>query len=290
MTQPLDVAVFRTLKGHWRSILRKFKKTPHGWQYAALPKEEFPQLLKKLINTLNPTIAANLKSVFRKCGICPLNPQAMLSRIPAAQASSEANSSQTSIEPEVGTDDTNTPAELLDKTLVNMLSEMRYSNKHCADSANSSSLAGPSARISKRKRLAVSQRKSMSSRNLEGDDTESVHSDSANKEILGLLPSTSESGPSTSRTGPSASAADLERSLSCSPSPPLERTHHLCPSDQFPENASHCCGRRPGSKRSPVVFLVSHLVPRSSVFNSHSQKPSFPSRNGLCYCGLHQPL
>ena len=37
----------------------------------------------------------------------------------------------------------------------------------------------------------------------------------------------------------SASAADLEWSLSCSPPPPLERTHRFHQSDQFPENASH---------------------------------------------------
>ena len=76
-------------------------------------------------------------------------------------------------------------------------SEMSYSNKHRADSANSSSQAGPSARTSKQKRLAVSPGKSVSSRNLEENDPESVYSDSDNKGISGLLPSTSESGPST---------------------------------------------------------------------------------------------
>lgn len=71
LLQPMDVAVFRTLKEHW-------KKKVHEWRLSnlespILKKKDFPKLLKEVIDTtLNATIFEN---GFRKCGLFPWNPE-----------------------------------------------------------------------------------------------------------------------------------------------------------------------------------------------------------------------
>ena len=68
--QPMDVAVFRSLKGAWRTAV-------HGWRLEnidtpILRKTNFCPLLNKVItDTLVPSI---LQNGFRKCGISPWNP------------------------------------------------------------------------------------------------------------------------------------------------------------------------------------------------------------------------
>lgn len=82
LTQPLDVSVFRPMKGHWRSILTDFKSTALGRRSATMPKGEFPKYLARLIEKLQKSITQNIISGFKKCGVYPLNAHAVLSRIP----------------------------------------------------------------------------------------------------------------------------------------------------------------------------------------------------------------
>lgn len=71
LLQPMDVAVFRTLKEHW-------KKKVHEWRISnleapILKKKDFPKLLKEVIDTtLNATIFEN---GFRKCELFPWHPE-----------------------------------------------------------------------------------------------------------------------------------------------------------------------------------------------------------------------
>lgn len=82
LTQPLDVALFRPLKGAWRNILSEWKASNHAKNESVLPKQSFPFLLKKLVEVISETSAANLKSGFEKCGICPTDVNKLLSRLP----------------------------------------------------------------------------------------------------------------------------------------------------------------------------------------------------------------
>lgn len=77
LCQPLDVAVFRTFKMHWKNILTEWKLHNKG----VLPKTEFPNLLRKMLEKANPTLSANIISGFKACGIIPLNQEEVLKKI-----------------------------------------------------------------------------------------------------------------------------------------------------------------------------------------------------------------
>ncbi|XP_025407415.1 uncharacterized protein LOC112681370 [Sipha flava] len=81
LTQPLDVAFFRPLKMHWRSILENWKKTD-GAHEICIPKDHFPMLLKRLVLKLNENSVNNIKAGFEKCGIVPFNRDRVLSMSP----------------------------------------------------------------------------------------------------------------------------------------------------------------------------------------------------------------
>ncbi|XP_022181112.1 jerky protein homolog-like [Myzus persicae] len=81
ITQPLDIAFFRPMKGAWRNILREWKKTKIGSCFTTLPKDLFPRLLTKLMEKIDMNKAENLKSGFIKAGIYPLNRQKLLDRL-----------------------------------------------------------------------------------------------------------------------------------------------------------------------------------------------------------------
>lgn len=81
-TQPLDVSVFRPMKGHWQALLTEFKSTSLGRKYSSLPKAEFPKPLARLMERLQKNIKQNIQSGFKKCGINPLNAEAVLSGMP----------------------------------------------------------------------------------------------------------------------------------------------------------------------------------------------------------------
>ena len=72
LLQPLDVAIFSSLKRSWRVILDEWKKEVR--KKVSLDKKYFPSLLKRLVNTQEQNMKKkNLQSVFRACGICPLH-------------------------------------------------------------------------------------------------------------------------------------------------------------------------------------------------------------------------
>ena len=77
LCQPLDIAVFRTLKSNWRNILYDWrKKTRH---IGCVPKVEIPKLLSQLVDMLCPD---HLKSGFKASGIYPLDSSQVLKRLP----------------------------------------------------------------------------------------------------------------------------------------------------------------------------------------------------------------
>lgn len=81
LLQPLDVAYFRPMKVKWREVLEDWKNTAVGGKCLQIPKDQFPQLLKKLMDRLanGPT---NLVAGFRKTGIYPMNSKEVLDRLP----------------------------------------------------------------------------------------------------------------------------------------------------------------------------------------------------------------
>ena len=76
LCQPLDVAVFRTLKLHWRRILDHWRKDSR--RRGAIPKPHMPKLIRRLTSHLEPT---HLKSGFRSSGIYPLDRHQVLKRL-----------------------------------------------------------------------------------------------------------------------------------------------------------------------------------------------------------------
>lgn len=82
LLQPLDVAVFRSLKIAWRSLLAEWKESTSGSRCTSVPKDELPGLLNKMTIKLKESIKTNLKSGFRKTGIFPLDKTEVLQRLP----------------------------------------------------------------------------------------------------------------------------------------------------------------------------------------------------------------
>ncbi|XP_060802603.1 uncharacterized protein LOC132902258 [Amyelois transitella] len=107
LTQPLDVAFFRPMKTAWRQILLKWKKSD-GSNETSVPKGCFPKLLKNLMEIIQDNAASNLKAGFKKTGIYPLDPTQVLSRLPDEVT------------------DTERYKDAVDKSVLNLLSEMRY--------------------------------------------------------------------------------------------------------------------------------------------------------------------
>lgn len=145
LTQPLDVSVFRPLKGHWRTLLTEFKSTSLGRKYSCLPKAEFPKQLARLMERLQKNIKQNIQSGFKKCGINPLNAEAVLSRLPEVSTTlsseSPAQSSNTSQEDTSDTSHTtassssgcsSSTGRVLNDSLVELLSSFRYGSPKSA--------------------------------------------------------------------------------------------------------------------------------------------------------------
>lgn len=83
LTQPLDVAYFAPLKRGWRKILSEWKENG-GFTCATLQKQDFPSLLKKLLEYIEPSSKENLISGFKTCGIYPISIEELLKKIPQA--------------------------------------------------------------------------------------------------------------------------------------------------------------------------------------------------------------
>lgn len=95
LLQPLDVAVFSSLKSNWREILTEWKQK-EGQNEVTLPKFKFPTLLKRLMTRIDGTVKNNVVNGFRKCGIIPLDPQPVLARLPPMPI--DLNESQNAVE------------------------------------------------------------------------------------------------------------------------------------------------------------------------------------------------
>ena len=98
LTQPLDIAYFRPMKVAWRKILGQWKETGNGRNAAGLSKDQFPRLLKCLMDRLSANGAGNLQSGFRKAGIYPTDAQQVLDCLPSSKSEHEANVSMSFIE------------------------------------------------------------------------------------------------------------------------------------------------------------------------------------------------
>jgi len=90
LTQPLDVAYFRPMKVVWRQILTNWKEKGKGRKAPSLPRDEFPRLLKTLVEKLDNKGADNLKAGFQKSGIYPLDKQQVLAWLPDVVATPSA--------------------------------------------------------------------------------------------------------------------------------------------------------------------------------------------------------
>lgn len=99
LLQPLDVAFYGPLKRMWRSILEDWK-VKSAKKVKTIKKENFPRLLVRLYEKLytgndNIETSVNLVSGFRKCGICPLQKDVVLARLPDGQLHGQPEESDT---------------------------------------------------------------------------------------------------------------------------------------------------------------------------------------------------
>ena len=105
--QPLDVAVFASMKRGWRKILDDYKKETR--RSGALPKTQFPTLLTRLWNSQAYVVKKNLISGFRATGLYPLNRTEPLSKLPSYSTRFSTEGS----------------VEVMNNTLINLLSQNR---------------------------------------------------------------------------------------------------------------------------------------------------------------------
>lgn len=70
------------MKIAWRKILTDWKEKGKGRRLPSIPKDEFPRFLNSLMEKLKENGSENLKSGFRKTGICPVNKSQVMSRLP----------------------------------------------------------------------------------------------------------------------------------------------------------------------------------------------------------------
>ena len=71
LLQPLDVAYFRPMKIAWKNIITDWKLKGKGRKAPSLPKDEFPKLLKILMDKLNTTGKQNLCLVSERAAFVP---------------------------------------------------------------------------------------------------------------------------------------------------------------------------------------------------------------------------
>jgi hypothetical protein len=106
--QPLDVAVFGPMKRHWREkLLSAWKEECErkGENFATIPKQVFPTLLKELLESKDYGPA--IRSGFETTGLYPFSMEKALSKLPVEVEEREVESA-------------------VQRTLLNTLSNMRY--------------------------------------------------------------------------------------------------------------------------------------------------------------------
>lgn len=106
LSQPLDIAWFKSFKYVWKQQLAKWKAKYSG----VLPKSQFPRMLASALKALGAKSSVNLKSGFRGSGIHPLNRNQILKQLP------QHKYRETTTEPAVSFND----------VLVSKLTETRY--------------------------------------------------------------------------------------------------------------------------------------------------------------------
>lgn len=87
--QPLDVSFFAPMKRKWRDILDSWRKECR--RKGSIPKEQFPNLLRRLWCHLAENAATNLQSGFRTTGLSPFSPETVLAKISSEESHSERN-------------------------------------------------------------------------------------------------------------------------------------------------------------------------------------------------------
>lgn len=112
LTRSLDVAFFRPLKIYWRYIIEQWKKGD-GRNEVSIPKDRFPQLLKRLYTKLEDKAAENIKAGFSKCGIILFNRHHVLSMLPSDTRDMTVD------------DSVNTPVQALSESIQEYLQNMR---------------------------------------------------------------------------------------------------------------------------------------------------------------------
>lgn len=86
LTQPLDVTYYGPMKREWRKVLTSWKEKNRSM--TSLPKDQFPKLLKQLVDFLYVEKKKNMISGFQKTGIIPLDRTKILDRLPQLNLSS----------------------------------------------------------------------------------------------------------------------------------------------------------------------------------------------------------
>lgn len=74
--QPLDVSVFRSLKAKWKEVVHQWRI--EHCENPVLKKKDFAPLLRHAMDMLTPDTISN---GFRKCGLCPWNPEEVLNPV-----------------------------------------------------------------------------------------------------------------------------------------------------------------------------------------------------------------
>ena len=109
--QVLDVSVFAPMKRAWRTILSNWRTEMR--RTGDIPKTVFPSLLARLDSKIRETVSKNLISGFRSTGICPLNREVALQKLPGGKKELSKDDSDSSI----------------NETLIGLLKE----NRGCSD-------------------------------------------------------------------------------------------------------------------------------------------------------------
>ncbi|XP_072931036.1 uncharacterized protein [Epargyreus clarus] len=81
LNQPLDVALNRPLKIAWQSVFYRWHES-QKWLKKTIPKTEFPKLLKLVMSYVSRNAKENILRGFKDTGICPVNMNEILKRIP----------------------------------------------------------------------------------------------------------------------------------------------------------------------------------------------------------------
>lgn len=83
----LGFGFFSPLKSAWRKQLSQWKMKNRG----AIRKDQFPRLLKQVLDSIEGNVSDNLKAGFKKSGIFPINKVEVLKNLPKKSLTMEEN-------------------------------------------------------------------------------------------------------------------------------------------------------------------------------------------------------